>query len=310
MENLSSKVQNALDEARILVLGIQVLVGFGFRSFFEQGFERVPASGQAVKLGALCLELVALALVVLPGPYHRIVEGGEDTGGIVRVSARCIALALLPFALGMGGDAGFALAALAGPRGALVLGAAVALAAAAAWYAVPLVARRRRGRPREERPEMAESSVDKKIRHVLTEARMVLPGAQALVGFQLAATSSEAFRELPRTVQWIHVGAVLLTAATIVLLIAPAAYHRIVEAGEATEGFHRVASALVLAAIAPLSFSLSADLGVVAYRLFRSAAIATALGAAALGTLLTAWYALPLVARAARRGGARAPAHA
>lgn len=40
MAKLKNKVQNALDEARILILGTQVLIGFGLRVVFEEGFPR------------------------------------------------------------------------------------------------------------------------------------------------------------------------------------------------------------------------------------------------------------------------------
>jgi hypothetical protein len=42
MAALGRKVKNALDEARILVLGVQVLLGFQYRGFMEPGYERLP----------------------------------------------------------------------------------------------------------------------------------------------------------------------------------------------------------------------------------------------------------------------------
>src|SRR5207245_9203283 len=38
---LHSKVKNALDAARLLVLGAQVLLGFQYRAFFERGYEKL-----------------------------------------------------------------------------------------------------------------------------------------------------------------------------------------------------------------------------------------------------------------------------
>ena len=46
MAKIKDKVQNALDEARILILGSQVLLGFQFRSVFEKGFETLPEHAQ------------------------------------------------------------------------------------------------------------------------------------------------------------------------------------------------------------------------------------------------------------------------
>jgi hypothetical protein len=133
---------------------------------------------------------------------------------------------------------------------------------------------------------------------------MMLPGVQALLGFELAATLTEGFKELPRPAQLVHVAAIGGTVVAIVLLIAPAAYHRIVLEGEETEGFHRVATRLLVASLAPIAAALGAQLGVVTYVLTRAprTAIATGLGATLL--LLAAWYGLTLALRARRRSPA------
>ena len=77
MAKLKDKIQNALDESRMLVLGSQVLLGFQYRSAFEPGFEKLPVLTQYLKMGGLCLLLVALGLLLSPAAHHRIVEEGE-----------------------------------------------------------------------------------------------------------------------------------------------------------------------------------------------------------------------------------------
>ena len=42
MTKLSDKVKTALDETRMLILGVQILVGFQFRTVFEDGFDQLP----------------------------------------------------------------------------------------------------------------------------------------------------------------------------------------------------------------------------------------------------------------------------
>src|SRR5215203_1291344 len=101
MAKIKDKVQNALDESRMLVLGAQVLVGFQFRSIFEPGFESLPLPSQWLKLVALGLLLIAAGLIISPSAYHRLVEGGEDTENQHRYTSRVMAWALLPFALGL-----------------------------------------------------------------------------------------------------------------------------------------------------------------------------------------------------------------
>src|SRR5919112_6121836 len=104
MAKIKDKVENALNEARMLVLGAQVLVGFQFRSVFEPGFDKLPLPTQLVKLVALGLMLVAVGLIISPSAYHRLVEGGEDTHEQHRYTSRLMTWALLPFALGLGID--------------------------------------------------------------------------------------------------------------------------------------------------------------------------------------------------------------
>src|SRR5437016_6224243 len=104
MAELRDKVQNALDEARMLVLGSQVLLGFEYRSVFETGFETLPVQTRFIKIAALGLMLVTFTLLLSPGAYHQIVDNGEDTDRLHRFATRVMEIALLPFALALGID--------------------------------------------------------------------------------------------------------------------------------------------------------------------------------------------------------------
>ena len=55
MASPDHKIKQALDEARILVLVVHVLIGFEYRGVFESAFEQLPAAAQSLKLGALVL---------------------------------------------------------------------------------------------------------------------------------------------------------------------------------------------------------------------------------------------------------------
>src|SRR5215208_272002 len=97
MAKIKDKVENALNEARMLVLGAQVLVGFQFRSVFEPGFDNLPLPSQLLKMVGLGLMLLTVALIISPAAYHRLVEQGEDTHEIHRYTSRLMSFALLPF---------------------------------------------------------------------------------------------------------------------------------------------------------------------------------------------------------------------
>src|SRR3954471_21444727 len=98
MADLKGKIKNALDEVRILVLGSQVLLGFQFRAFFEQGYERLPSGDQACEAGGLAALLLTLGILFLPAARHRIVEQGMDSDRFHRFTLRVMRVALLPFA--------------------------------------------------------------------------------------------------------------------------------------------------------------------------------------------------------------------
>ena len=115
--------------------------------------------------------------------------------------------------------------------------------------------------------EQNQTSLHDKIRQVLTEARVIIPGNQALMGFQFAVILQKGFNELPLWTKWLHLGSLSLISLSTVLLLTPASYHRIVESGEETPDFFRVASGLVLSSLPLLALGLCIDFFIVIYKL-------------------------------------------
>ena len=100
----------------------------------------------------------------------------------------------------------------------------------------------------------------------------------------------------------IHAASLFLVALAVVLLMAPAAYHRIVYAGEDTEDMHWVGSALVTMATVPLALGLAGDIYVVIAKIAGSPAAGWLAAALGLVTLIGLWHAYPLaVARLRNR---------
>jgi hypothetical protein len=108
---------------------------------------------------------------------------------------------------------------------------------------------------------------------------------------------TESFEKIAPANKYIHGAALALTTLTIILLMAPAAYHRLVYAGEESPHFHRIGSVLVTASTVPLAMGLSADMYVVAEKLLESTAGAISVALACFAFLVACWYALPLIAR-------------
>jgi len=291
--SLRGKVKNALDETRMLVLGTQVLLGFQYRAFFEPGFEKLPRLDRDLKLVGLGLLLLVIGIVMVPAARHRIVERGEDTPELHRFTMNAAFAALLPFALALGLDLQAAGAGHGRGVG-IALGAATLAVALAFWFGVTLVSGRRT--PRE--GEGGEMKLEDKIVQVLTEARVVLPGAQALLGFQLAMTLMQGYDDLPATSKDVHLFSICAIALAIIFLMSPPAYHRIVEGGEDTERFHRFASAMVLAAMAALPPGFSGELWVVVRKQTSSVAAANLSAAISLAFFYGLWFFAMLALRA------------
>lgn len=139
-----------------------------------------------------------------------------------------------------------------------------------------------------------------KIDYALTEARVVLPGAQALLGFQLAIVLTTGFAELPSVEKALHGIALGCVALATVLLITPAAYHRIVYGGAEVAEFYRVASRFLLAATVFLALGLAADVHVVTSKITESERLANLFAAVAAAMLFGLWHLWPWWRRAHR----------
>ncbi|HYZ87911.1 MAG TPA: DUF6328 family protein [Myxococcales bacterium] len=294
--SLRAKVKNALDEARILVLGTQVLLGFQYRAFFEPTFPKLPRFEQTLNLIGLGLLLVVILLVMLPAARHRLVERGQDTVALHHFTMDSVGAALVPFAVALALDVFFA-GATRNLKVGVTLGAAAFVLALAFWFGLGLVFERGEHQPEEQ----GEMKLEDKIVQVLTEARVVLPGAQALFGFQLAMTLMESYEQLSASSQYVHLASICFIACTIVFLMAPPAYHRIVEHGQDTERFHRFASSMVVAAMVALPLGFAGDLWVVVRKQTGSVAAANLSAAATLVVFYGVWFAAMVGLRARRR---------
>jgi hypothetical protein len=222
-----------------------------------------------------------------------IVENGQDTQRLHDLSTRMIEVGMVPFAIAMGCLCYLATQPIASPALAVGVGISGTLAAFFFWYALEWIRRQRRTPALlggEEEDSVPVTDLKAKIEHVLQEARMVLPGAQALLGFQFASILTTSFGRLTPAFQVVHVMALLVIALATILLIAPAAYHRLVEHGEATESFHQVAGRFLLSAIACLGLGMAAEFSVVTWVITHDAFVALVLGTAVLAANYAIWF--------------------
>ena len=132
--------------------------------------------------------ICVVGLLITPGPYHRIVEASTDSGRFHRLVTIVAELALLPFALALGLDLFITVERIFGETASAAAGIVGAGAAIGLWYGFPRVRRlhvghRERAMTRGQSQDRSNTPLHAKIEQMLTEARVVLPGAQALFGF-------------------------------------------------------------------------------------------------------------------------------
>jgi len=139
-----------------------------------------------------------------------------------------------------------------------------------------------------------EISLDAAARHVLEECRMVLPGIQALFGFQLIAVFNQGFGEkLSYAQQVVHLVALVLTTLSMALVMTPAALHRQAEPRQVSERFLWLASNMILAGMVPLALAVGLDAYVVTSVVLHNDLIAAILAALLLGVFAALWLFLP-----------------
>ncbi len=180
------------------------------------------------------------------------------------------------------------------------MGSSSFLVAIAAWYLLPWSAKRHDSREthrklkHEEIPKQNEAgtltSLDEKIKTVLIETRMVLPGAQALLGFQLIAMLEQGFASASIQRQGVARLQPAAIGASTVLLMAPAAFHRIAEGGENTERMHRYSSRMLLGAMFLLALGVCGDYAMVLHKMTTSYWIATIMSGAMLSFFYALWF--------------------
>jgi len=297
---LEKTLHVALDELRMQMLGTQVLFGFQLHGVFQERFPDATPHAKIISGIGLWAIVLTLGLLLTAPCQHRIVEAGLPTVRILRVANRFASLALLPFALALACDFFVVVEPYAGTFMGIGLAVAVALIAFLLWYGIGIGLRGLIPNvKREAKPLPTDTSIElhERIDQMLTEARVVLPGAQALLGFQFAVTMTKIFSELSEVDRAVHFVSLCAMALAIMLLLTPATIHRLTFAGRDAESFHTIGSFLVTAALAPILIGIATDFYVATTAMFHNRPLAF-IGAVTVAlTLATLWYAIPFFLR-------------
>jgi hypothetical protein len=148
---------------------------------------------------------------------------------------------------------------------------------------------------------MANNSTDieklplsKSVEFLLEECRMVLPGIQALFGFQLIAVFNPSFsQKLSQLEQILHLVAITLVAMAVALIMTPAAFHRQTDPEQVSKKFILLSTRLLLFSMPPLCVAICMDSYLIAKIILNDGLIPLLLSAGLLGFFVVLWFVLP-----------------
>jgi hypothetical protein len=145
--------------------------------------------------------------------------------------------------------------------------------------------------------DVEKEELDKRAQNAIEEARMVLPGIQALFGFQLIAIFNQRFPQMPTAQQLLHYEALLLVGVAIGLIMAPAAYHRIVEQHSVSRFFVQLTSVMIAVSMLPLLTAISFEIYILGHLVLDNDQASFWIAIAIAAFLATLWYVMPFTAR-------------
>jgi cation transport ATPase len=149
----------------------------------------------------------------------------------------------------------------------------------------------------ESNDKVDNEELDKRAQNAIEEARMVLPGIQALFGFQLIAVFNQRFPQIPASQQLLHYCALLLVGAAIGLIMAPAAYHRIAEQHSVSRFFIQLASLMIAISMLPLLTAISFEIYILGHLVLDNDQASFWIAIAMAAFLAMLWYGFPFLAR-------------
>lgn len=133
---------------------------------------------------------------------------------------------------------------------------------------------------------------DQEMRDIIEEARCILPGLQAVFGFQTIAVFNDRFTDLATYAQACHLVGLCLLVVAMGLLMTPAVYNR-AQHGRATSRMLRISRKSIRGGLIPLAVGLSLDMLTVMSLATDSLALSIVAAVASLLLFVGLWYLLP-----------------
>ena len=138
-ESVKDALQLTLEEARMVLPGVQTLFGFQLIAVFNERFDLLLSTRQQLlHLAAIVLVTIAIALVMTPAAYHRQVEPRRASARFLALASSLVSAAMLPLAAGLAIDVYLIAGVISdAPLLSAMLGIAVFAMFVALWFAFP-----------------------------------------------------------------------------------------------------------------------------------------------------------------------------
>lgn len=140
-------------------------------------------------------------------------------------------------------------------------------------------------------------SCDLEMRNIIEEARVILPGVQALFGFQTIAVFAERFADLPPYATLCHLISLGMVIIAVALVMTPAIYYRVVGPRYVSRLMIKRSSLMLRAAMAPLASGLALDMFTVIFRATNHLHASIGGALATFLILIGLWFAFPWIER-------------
>jgi len=137
--------------------------------------------------------------------------------------------------------------------------------------------------------------------HSLAEMRMVLPGVQALLGFQTIAVFQQNFDSLSLDLKVCHLVSLLLISLSSLLTISPSAFHRLGAPGVASKRLMQITTILYLFSMISLALGLSLEIYVVFSMVLENRWLTSGIAIGVLAVASMLWFYLPVRCRSMLR---------
>jgi hypothetical protein len=143
--------------------------------------------------------------------------------------------------------------------------------------------------------ENNNGNLEQQLRALLEEARVVIPGVQTLLGFQLIAVFNQLFpKSMTHAMQCWHLGSMALTALAMILIMSPASYHRMAS-HEVSETLVHMSSQFLMAGMFVLAASICIDFQLIATVILPEGPVPSILTGILFVIFIGQWFILPKI---------------